>query len=92
MKKAPKTSAECGPWPGAGSRWQSLQAEIDDLDTQLAAPVTAVAPTLLALPGVGVETAEQLLVTAGEPRPPQVRGVIRPAVRGRPDPGVIRAD
>ena len=46
-------------------RWQALQAEIDDLDTQLAPLVTAAAPELLSLPGVGVETAGQLLVTAG---------------------------
>jgi transposase len=49
-------------------RWQVLQAEIDDLDVQLTPLVTAVAPGLLALPGVGVETAGQLLVTAGDNR------------------------
>jgi transposase len=47
-------------------RWQQLQAELDQLDTQLQELVTAVAPSLLALPGVGVETAGQLLVTAGD--------------------------
>jgi transposase len=47
-------------------RWQQLQAELDQLDTQLQALVTSVAPTLVALPGVGVETAGQLLVTAGD--------------------------
>jgi transposase len=47
-------------------RWQALQAEIDELDTQLAPLVSAVAPELIALPGVGVETAGQLLVTAGD--------------------------
>lgn len=47
-------------------RWQALQAEIDDLDTQLTPLVTTVAPQLLALPGVGIETAGQLLVTAGD--------------------------
>jgi transposase len=46
--------------------WQQLQAELDQLDSQLQELVTAVAPTLLALPGVGVETAGQLLVTAGD--------------------------
>jgi len=49
-------------------RWQALQAEIDDLDTQLTPLVTAAGPELLALPGVGVETAGQLLVTAGDNR------------------------
>jgi transposase len=47
-------------------RWQQLQSELDELDTQLQALVTAAAPTLVALPGVGVETAGQLLVTAGD--------------------------
>jgi transposase len=46
----------------------ALRAEIDDLDTQLTPLVTTVAPVLLALPGVGVETAGQLLVTAGDNR------------------------
>jgi transposase len=47
-------------------RWQQLQAELDQLDCQLQALVAAAAPTLLALPGVGIDTAGQLLVTAGD--------------------------
>jgi transposase len=47
-------------------RWQQLQAELDQLDLQLEELVTSAAPTLVALPGVGVETAGQLLVTAGD--------------------------
>jgi transposase len=47
-------------------RWQQLRAELDQLDLQLQALVTAAAPTLVALPGVGIETAGQLLVTAGD--------------------------
>jgi transposase len=47
-------------------RWQQLQAELDQLDTHLQALVAAAAPTLLALPGIGVDTAGQLLVTAGD--------------------------
>jgi transposase len=47
-------------------RWQQLQAELDQLDTQLQTLVSSVAPTLVALPGVGIETAGQLLVTAGD--------------------------
>jgi transposase len=47
-------------------RWQQLQAELDQLDLQLQELVTSAAPALLALPGVGVETAGQLLVTAGD--------------------------
>ena len=47
-------------------RWQQLQAELDQLDTHLQTLVAAAAPTLVALPGVGVDTAGQLLVTAGD--------------------------
>jgi transposase len=46
-------------------RWQAVQAEID-LDAQLTPLVTTAAPELVALPGVGVDTAGQLLVTAGD--------------------------
>lgn len=49
-------------------RWQALRAEIGDLDARLAPLVTVAAPELLARPGVGVETAGQLLVTAGDNR------------------------
>jgi transposase len=47
-------------------RWQQLQAELTQLDNQLQDLVNAAAPTLLALAGVGVDTAGQLLVTAGD--------------------------
>jgi len=47
-------------------RWQQLQAELDQLDRQLQELVSAVAPTLVALPGVGIDTAGQLLVPAGD--------------------------
>ena len=54
-------------------RWQQLQAELDRIDRQLQALVSAAAPTLVALPGVGVDTAGQLLVTAGD-NPQRLRG------------------
>jgi transposase len=54
-------------------RWQQLQAELDRLDRQLQDLVSAVAPTLVALPGFGVDTAGQLLVTAGD-NPQRLRG------------------
>jgi transposase len=54
-------------------RWQQLQAELDRIDLQLQALVSAAAPTLLALPGVGIDTAGQLLVTAGD-NPQRLRG------------------
>ncbi|HEX3214326.1 MAG TPA: IS110 family transposase [Actinomycetota bacterium] len=47
-------------------RWQQLQAELTQLDNQLQELVSAAAPTLVALPGVGIDTAGQLLVTAGD--------------------------
>jgi transposase len=54
-------------------RWQQLQAELDRIDLQLQDLVTSAAPTLVALPGVGVDTAGQLLVTAGD-NPQRLRG------------------
>jgi transposase len=47
-------------------RHQQLSEEIRELDAELAPLVTARAPELLALPGVGIEVAGQLLVTAGD--------------------------
>jgi hypothetical protein len=70
-------------------RWQQLQAELDRLDLQLQALVTSAAPTLVALPGVGVDTAGQLLVTAGD-NPQRLRA--RPPSRicaASPHPGVL---
>jgi transposase len=57
-------------------RWQALQAEIDELDARLATLVSDVAPQLIALPGVGVDTAGQLLVTAGD-NPDRLRSETR---------------
>ena len=74
----PTSASSCAALPG--SPLAGLQAEIDDLDAQLTPLVTAVAPELLALPGVGVDTAGQLLVTAGDnPR--------TAALRSDPSPG-----
>jgi transposase len=47
-------------------RHQQLSEEIADLDTLLGPLVTAAAPDLLALNGVGPDVAGQLLVTAGD--------------------------
>lgn len=47
-------------------RYQQLTDEIADLDRDLTALVTEAAPTLVALNGVGTDTAGQLLVTAGD--------------------------
>lgn len=51
---------------GLARRYQQLSAEIAELDAELSPLVAAVAPDLLALPGVGIEVAGQLLVTAGD--------------------------
>ena len=47
-------------------RWSALDAEIHRLDSQLESLVTMAAPSLLELPGVGIETAGALLVAAGD--------------------------
>jgi transposase len=46
-------------------RWQYLNHQIKALDTQLAQLLPTTAPNLLALHGIGLEVAGQLLVTAG---------------------------
>jgi len=47
-------------------RIHALDAEIAEADTELAALTEAIAPTLLAVFGVGPAAAGQLLTTAGE--------------------------
>jgi transposase len=47
-------------------RARLLSEEIAELDAELAPLVAAAAPQLLAVPGVGVQVAAQLLVTAGD--------------------------
>ncbi|MFG1807838.1 transposase [Streptomyces sp. NPDC049040] len=47
-------------------RYQTLQQEIKEADADLAPLVSRAAPSLVALPGVGTETAGQLLITAGD--------------------------
>ena len=69
MRPGPLTSPTAATKTTLGTlarRWQQLQAELDQLDGQLQALVTTAAPTLLALPGIGVDPAGQLLVTAGD--------------------------
>lgn len=51
---------------GLALRWQQLDQEVTLLDEQLEALVTATAPDLVALRGVGVEVAGALLVAAGD--------------------------
>ncbi|MET9893104.1 IS110 family transposase [Streptomyces sp. NPDC006465] len=47
-------------------RYQHLTKEITEADTELEPLAAQAAPTLVALPGVGTETAAQLLITAGD--------------------------
>ncbi|MFJ7201711.1 MULTISPECIES: IS110 family transposase [unclassified Streptomyces] len=47
-------------------RYQVLDEEIKDADKEIGPLVTQVAPRLVALPGVGPETAGQLLTSAGD--------------------------
>jgi transposase len=47
-------------------RWKALDAEIKALNKQIQALVTAAAPELVELHGVGVEIAGQMLVTVGD--------------------------
>jgi transposase len=47
-------------------RYRHLSEEIADADAELAALVKSAAPQLLALPGVGVDVAGQLLTSAGD--------------------------
>ncbi|MGQ5650784.1 IS110 family transposase [Streptomyces sp. EKR5.2] len=47
-------------------RHQYLTAEIGNADAELKALMAQAAPELVALPGVGIETAAQLLITAGD--------------------------
>ena len=72
--------------------WQALQTEIDDLDAQLTPLVTTLAPQLVALPGVGVDTAGQLLVTTGD-KPKRLRSErsFAPALWRRAGPRIRRA-
>jgi transposase len=47
-------------------RWQALEAEIDELDVHLERLTTECAPTLVALNGVGTQTASALLCATGD--------------------------
>lgn len=47
-------------------RWQSLTDELNDLDEQLTGVVTQIAPELVAVHGIGIDTAATLLVAAGD--------------------------
>jgi transposase len=62
----PVTSATKASISSLAHRIQSLEREIDELDELLAPLLAVTAPDLLALFGVGPDTAAALLVTAGD--------------------------
>jgi transposase len=51
---------------GLARRCQALNEEIAALEVQLSQLTSAAAPQLLARPGIGIDTAAQLLITAGD--------------------------
>jgi len=60
--------AVCAVWTlrGLAQRWQWLNAQITAIDEHLAVLVPAAAPSLVALFGVGIDTAGALIVAAGD--------------------------
>ena len=52
--------------PGRPTRWHDLDTELTDLDVRLAALANQARPDLLAITGIGVETAAQVLSTCGD--------------------------
>jgi transposase len=72
-----------------GRRVLALDAEKARIDALLSGLVTQTAPQLLALFGVGIDTAAALLVTAGDnPGPAAVGGRVGAPVRHRAHPGL----
>jgi transposase len=73
-----------------GRRHASLSAEIAELDALIEPLVEQVNPALLALNGVGPDSAGQLLVTAGQ-NTERLRseGAFRDALRRCADPGIL---
>jgi transposase len=70
-------------------RWRQLQAELTQLDAQLQELVSAVAPTLVALPGVGSTPPASCWSPPATTPAAARRGRLRPPVRRLPDPGVL---
>jgi transposase len=72
-------------------RCRMLSQEVSELDGQLDWLVGRTAPELVAVEGVGVDTAASLLIAAlKQPHAPPERGRLRTSVRGRPDSGLLR--
>ena len=69
-----------------------LEAQAADLETELEQLVTAAAPQLLTLTGVGVITAAQILISWFARRPSAQRGRVCRPRRGSTDPSQLRPD
>ena len=73
-----------------GRRAVFLDGQLERLDELIVPLVTARAPGLLALYGIGPNTAALLLIAAGRPpRAAALRGRLGAPVRGRPHPGIV---
>ena len=74
-------------------RVKRLNNEMREIDPMLTALVEQTAPSLLALYGLGPDTAASLLVAVGEqPRPARFGGVLGPLVWCRPAPRQLMVD
>ena len=74
-------------------RYQTLNAEITQLERDIRRLCARANPALLAATGVGPDTAAALLVAAGDnPGRMKTEAVLRGAVRHQPCPGIIRTD
>ena len=70
-------------------RWRSLDEEARELSRHIKVILDDVAPDLIAVYGVGYETAGQLLVTAGDNPELPPRAVLRRPVRHLPGAGLV---
>ena len=82
-----RPASRCGSWAGAS---EFLDGQLERLDELIVPLVTARAPGLLALYGVGPDTAALLLVAAGD-HPERLRSEAAWAhlCARRPDPGIV---
>jgi len=75
-----------------GRHVRAIDVQIDELNDRLTPLVSDRAPELLALHGVGVDVAGNLLVALGQRGTDPVRGGLRSALRGCADSSVIGKD
>jgi transposase len=74
-------------------RWQQLNTEIVEHEKVLTGLTTKAAPQLSAAFAVGPDTAAEMLIVSGDNPPTDpIRGRVRPPVRCRTHPGLVRDD